>query len=259
MKNKILALFAFVLLGSCCLFAAEGEQKQKPLVVGTTTGYAPYVSLNAEGKYEGFDIDFANLLAQKLGREIAIQDFGSMPSLMMALKQDKADMLIWAISITKERMEKLEMVYYQGATIDTTPFLFWGKIPEGIQSISDIEKISNNVVCVEAGSSQEDIVKAFPKLTLKYVDKVLDIVMDLKYGKCLTTTIDPGLIPGYVKKHPQLKVVNLPIPENLKIYGNGVAINKKNQELAAQVRQAVAELTTEGKIAELEKKWNLQE
>ena len=259
MMNKFF-VFIVAILALCTTFAqANTDKKVQPLVVGTTTGYAPFVSLNAAGEYEGFDIDFANLLSKKLEREIRIQDFGSMPSLMMALKQGKADMLIWAVSITKERMEKMEMVYYQGATIDSTPFLFWEKVPEGINSISDIEKISKNIVCVEAGSSQEDIVKAFPKLNIKYVDKVLDIVMDLKYGKCLTTTIDPGLIPGYVNKHPQLKVVNLPIPENQKIYGNGVAISKKNCDLAKQVRIAVDELIKEGKIAELEKKWNLQD
>lgn len=47
------------------------------LIVGTTSGYAPYVSINAEGEYEGFDIDVAKALADKLGRKLVIKDFGT--------------------------------------------------------------------------------------------------------------------------------------------------------------------------------------
>ena len=76
------------------------------LVVGTTSGYAPYVSINTEGEYEGFDIDIAKALADKLGRRLVIKDFGSMPALILAIKQNKADVLIWSISITQERKNK---------------------------------------------------------------------------------------------------------------------------------------------------------
>lgn len=102
------------LLGyGCSLFLAVGAplasasttKEEKVLNVGTTSGYAPYVSLNTEGQYEGFDIDFARLLAAKLGRKLVIEDLGSMPSLILALKQGKVDSLIWAVSITETRQQ----------------------------------------------------------------------------------------------------------------------------------------------------------
>jgi polar amino acid transport system substrate-binding protein len=77
-------------------------------VVGTTSGYAPFVSLDAEGKYHGFDIDLAELLAIKLNKKLVIKDLGSMPSLMLGLKQKKIDALIWAVSITEDRMKNYE-------------------------------------------------------------------------------------------------------------------------------------------------------
>ena len=259
MFNKLIVWIGLFVAASTSALQASDQKDKEPLIVGMTTGYAPYISLSPKGEYEGFDIDFARLLSKRLDKEILFQDFGSMPSLMLALKQGKADMLIWAISITKERMRKLEMVYYQGKTVDTAPFVFWKSIPQGITSIADLENVPNNIICVEAGSSQEDILKVFPKLSLKNVDKVADVIMDLKYGKCLSTTIDPGLIAGYVKKYPELKVIYLPIPESVKLFGNGIAINKQNQELASEVRAAVTELIKEGKVAELEKKWNLDQ
>lgn len=251
------SLFIINLFFCTNLTSAEAEKSLPPLVVGTTSGYAPFVSLNEKGDYEGFDVDVATLIGEELGREIILRDFGSMPSLMMALKQEKADLLIWAISITEDRLKKLNMIHYQGKVIDSAPFLFWGNPPESIKSISDIESLKNNTVSVEAGSSQEDILKYYPKLQVKYVDKVLDVVMDLRYGKCLTATIDPSLIPVYKQKYPELKAIELALPKEAHVYGNGIAISKNKKSLADQVESAIKKIKSEGKIAELERKWGL--
>jgi len=225
-------------------------------VVGTTSGYAPYVRLANNGNYEGFDIDFAELLAKKLNKKLVIKDLGSMQSLMLAVKQKKIDALIWAVSITENRLKNYEMVYYQGNKTTETPFLFWNKIPEGINSIADLAK--EKAICAEAGSYQEGILKQFPKIKIKYVDKVTDAIMEIKFGKSLATTIDHALVARYQEQYPEIKVLNLPLPASSQSLGNGICMNKTNTELAAQVRKAVEELQKEGKIAELEKKWKLR-
>lgn len=227
-------------------------------VVGTTSGYAPYVSLDAQGKYEGFDIDLAELLAKKLNKKLVLKDLGSMPSLMLALKQGKIDTLIWAVSITEDRLKNIEMVYYQGDKMIEMPFLFWNKIPEGITSIADLGKDSKKAVCAEAGSFQEDVLKKFSGVNIKNVDKITDAIMEIKFGKSFSTTVDPSLLPRFQAQYPEIKVLNLPLPTSAQSLGNGIGISKSNQELAAQVRKAVDELIAEGKIAELEKKWKLR-
>jgi len=225
-------------------------------IVGTTSGYAPFVSLDSEGKYEGFDIDLAELLAIKLNKKLVIKDLGSMPSLMLGLKQKKIDALIWAVSITEDRMKNYEMVYYQGDKTTETPFLFWNKIPERITSIADLAK--EKAICAEAGSYQEGILKKFPEIKIKNVDSVTAAIMDIKFGKSLATTIDHSLVSGFQAQYPEIKVLNLPLPPSEQSLGNGICINKDNQELVSQVRKAVDELRAEGKIAELEKKWQLR-
>jgi len=243
-------LFILCLL-SLKLFASD-------FVVGTTSGYAPYVSLDAQGKYEGFDIDLAELLAQKLGKKLVLKDLGSMPSLMLALKQGKIDALIWAVSITEDRLKNIEMVYYQGDKMVEMPFLFWNKIPEGITSIADLSKDPKTAICAEAGSFQEDVLKKFPGISIKNVDKITDAIMEIKYGKSSATTADPSLLPRFQAQYAQIKVLNLPLPADAQSLGNGIGINKSNQELARQVKEAVESLTAEGKIAQLEKKWKLR-
>ena len=244
----------FSLWTSIQAFAAE---ENRPLIVGTTSGYAPFVSLNTQGKYEGFDIDVAELLGKKLSRPIIIKDCGSMPGLMIALKQGKIDVLIWAVSITEDRLKNVDMVYYQGEKVTKIPILFWKSIPEGIQSLEDLVKDSKKPISIEGGSFQEGILKSLANAPLKYVDKIDDIIMEIKYGKSSAGTIDSCLLPRFQAQYPEIKILELPIPGDKQSLGNGICINKSNKELTAQVRQAIAELNEEGKITALEKKWKL--
>jgi ABC-type amino acid transport substrate-binding protein len=224
-------------------------------VVGTTSAYAPYVSLDEKGQYVGFDIDVAEALANKLDQKLVLRDLGSMPSILLALKQGKIDAAIWAISITEERQKRMEMIYYQGEKVTALPLLFWGRIP--VASLSEMANNPKAVIAVEAGSFQDRFLQKVPGLTLKYVDKVMDALLEIRYGKSLATLIDPSLLPIVKEQFPQIQALNVPLPPSEQSFGNGICLNKNNA-LATRVRQAVAELRSEGKIAELEKKWKLE-
>lgn len=229
------------------------------LIVGTTSGYAPYVSINDKGDYEGFDIDIANAIAEKLGRHLIIKDFGSMPALILALKQKKADVLIWSISITQERQKQMSMVYYQGEKVTSLPLLFWGKVPDHVKNLEDMANNPNTVISVEAGSFQENVLLSVQGLTLKQVDKVSDAILELKYGKSQAVLIDNSLKTIYTKKFPQLKSLTIHLPESKQSLGNGICINLDNKELTSAIQKAVSELFSEGTITKLEAKWKLKE
>lgn len=246
----------------CCLFSIiffTSSAYADDFIVGTTSGYAPYVSINAAGEYEGFDVDIAKALADKLGRRLVIKDFGSMPALILAIKQNKADALIWSISITQERQKQMAMIYYQGEKVSTLPLLFWGEIPENVKGLEDMANSPNAVISVEAGSFQENVLLDVPGLTLKQVDKVSDAILELKYGKSRATLVDHSLKSIYMEKFPQLKSLTITLPESKQSMGNGICLNLNNRELIAAIQKAVDELAKEGTIANLEAKWKLKE
>ncbi len=248
--------FIFCLL-SIISFASTTLAEE--LVVGTTSGYAPYVSINAEGEYEGFDIDIAKALADKLSRKLIIKDFGSMPSLFLALKQNKVDILIWSISITQDRQKQMAMIYYQGEKVTSLPLLFWEKVPANIKGLEDMAHNPKAVISVEAGSFQETILLSVPGLKLKQVDKVSDAILELKYGKSLATLIDYSLKPIYMEKFPQLKSLIVNLPESKQSMGHGICLNLNNKDLISAIQKAVDELFNDGTIAKLEAKWKLKE
>ncbi len=234
------------------LFANENEN---PLVVGTTSGYAPFVSLNEKGEYEGFDIDLANALAAKLKRPLWIRDFGSMPGLMLALKQGKADALIWAISITEERKKSLDMIYYQGEKVSDISLIFWKTAPQGIKDFAGLPR--DRIISVEAGSYQESVLNKVPKLDLNRIDRVSDAILALKYGKSWAAALDESLFPKLKAQHPELQKIKLPLPPEDVSQGNGICVNRSNRELSSQIEKAVEELRADGTLERLEKKWGL--
>jgi ABC-type amino acid transport substrate-binding protein len=239
-----------IILSIFCIAEAS-----EPLVVGTASGYAPFVSLNDQGEYEGFDVDVAKELAERLNRKLVLKDLGSMPSLLLSLKQNKVDALIWAISITEERMKVFDMVYYQGDKVESLPLMFWKTAPVGIREIGDLKKCPQEI-CVEAGSYQESVLKESVKL--KYLDTITAVVMDIKAGNSSAAAIDPSLVAKFKERYPEIQVVNLPLPPNQQSMGNGICLNRSNEALTAQVRQAIEAMRKEGKIAELEAKWRLR-
>lgn len=229
------------------------------LIVGTTSGYAPFVSINAEGEYEGFDIDIAKAIADKLGRRLVIKDFGNMPALILAIKQNKADAVIWSITITQERQKQMAMIYYQGEKTTSQPLLFWEKIPDNIQGLEDLARSPNAVISVEAGSFQENVLLDIPGLKLKQVDKVSDAILELKYGKSQAALIDNPLKRIYMEKFPKLKSLTVNLPESKQSMGNGICLNPNNKDLIAAIQKVVNELFSNGTIANLEAKWKLKE
>jgi len=253
MKNLYIIFLAFIFVYCPIIFSNEDT-----FVVGTSSGYAPFVSLNKKGTYEGFDIDFAHALAKKMNKKLILKDLGSMNSLMVALNQKKIDVIIWAISITQDRMKNLTLIHYQGKKETKYPIIFWKKIPEIFsENIESLCKTPKDFVCVEAGSAQEDILKSYSKLNIRYIEKITDGIMEIKYGKSIATICDTSLLPNLCKQNPELIVQYLDLPPSQIINGFGLAIKKTNKKLSDQVSKAVDELKKDKTISILEKKWNL--
>lgn len=251
--QKYFCLFLFLLFLALLTSCGQHAPDTKTLVVGLCSGYPPYEILNQKGELEGFDVDIAHAIGKKLGKEVVIKDM-AFDALIMELSQGKLDLIISGMSITQQRLEKLHMVHYQGKQLSHLSLIFWKNIPDGITSLDDMKKYPEAVMCVQAGTIQEDVAKLYPTINLKYLD-VPEMPMDLMYGKSLTALLENPVADGIKKKQPDIKVVQVQLPPQKHFLGNGIAIDKKQSALADQIEKIVAEFKTDGTIASLEKKW----
>lgn len=239
----------FVVLRNCSDSCADDA-----FVVGTVSGYAPFVSINEDGEYVGFDIDVAQALADRLGKKLVINDLGSMTSLFIALEQGKIDAIIWGLSITQERLNKVAMICYQGEAVVTYPLMFWKRIPDGVTSIEDMQ---GRTVCVEPASSQDAVLSNYSFIQKNPTEKVDDALLAIQYGKADAAFVEPAIAKKFKNKCSDIVILDVPLAPKDQVQGIGIAINRKNIDLTERVKCAVSALQDASTIKMYEEKWGI--
>ncbi|MDZ7970230.1 MAG: transporter substrate-binding domain-containing protein [Nostoc sp. DedSLP03] len=97
----ILALLLMVSPG-----VAQKPQLQQPLLVATRV-IPPFV-LSNKGELSGFSIDLWRKIANQIGVESKFIEYSTVPQLLSAIKESKANLGISAISITAEREQNFD-------------------------------------------------------------------------------------------------------------------------------------------------------
>lgn len=260
MKYRKIVISCALFIGCIGLYVflkqASMHHDADQLVMGTAAGYAPFVSINPQGEYEGFDSDVAEALAKKLGKKLALKDLGSMTSLFMALDQGAIDAVIWGLSITQDRLKKVAMVHYQGQATASYPLIFWKTIPPEIKSLSDMK---NKTICVEPGSSQEAIVSKYDAIRLVPIEKVDDALLNIQYGKTDAAFVEPVIAKKFKNKYPEIQILDVQLAPEDQERGVGIMIKKDRAELIKNVQQAIKALKEEGLIKRFEQKWGMAE
>lgn len=236
-------------------YVIKMNNKEKTnFIVGTATGYAPFVSINQKGDYEGFDIDVSRSLAQELKKELIIKDLGSMTSLFLALANGSIDAIIWGLSITQERTQKINMIRYYGDDITSYSLLFWEEIPKDVKKIEDM---CGKTVCVEPNSSQESVLNNYPCIFKKPTEKVDDALLQIQYGKCDAALVEPAIAKKFKNKFEEIKILEVPLQQKDQVHGIGIATRKENKRLTDEITKAVETLKNKGIINTFAIKWGV--
>lgn len=229
------------------------------LIVGMMGGWAPFMTINAQGGYEGFDVDVATELAKRMGKQLVIKDFGSVASCLIAVEQNKANMVFSGLDITESRLKKFIMVPYAGQTITSIALVFWNSIPAGVHSMENLRTLSACTICTDPGSSQEKYLDQFNFITKKPMASVADMVLDLRYGKSTAAILEPFLAQRIKRKNPEAQILEMPLPLEFQQFGFGIAIKKNNTILEQITTTIIKEMRQDGTLTALEKKWQLEE
>jgi polar amino acid transport system substrate-binding protein len=249
-KRLALAISAAALAVS--IGAAHAQDALK-LTIASEGAYPPFNNLTSDGKLEGFDIDIGNALCAEMKAECTwvSQDWDGM---IPALQAGKFDAIIASMSITPERLEKVDFSkkYYNTPPAiavpkdsdvkDITPESLKGKTL-GVQGSTSH---SNYAEAKDSGSE----IKMYPtsdeyKLDIANgrIDAVMDDVvvlgqwLDSDAGSCCkllgTITPDPAI-------HGP---------------GAGVTVKKGNTALADKFTAAIAAIRANGKYKEINDKY----
>lgn len=258
MKNKKIVGIITLCITLCCMYVMllkkSSSRNESELIVGIASGYAPFVSMNEAGQYEGFDIDVAHALADQLGKKLKLQDLGSMTSLFMALDQGKIDLIAWGLSITQERLKNVAMIHYQGVATTSYPLIFWKEIPVGVVTLDDMQ---GKTVCVEPASAQDIILSKYTAIDTLPTEKVDDALLHIQYNKAAASFVEPAIAKKFKNKYQEIQILDINLNPQDQALGIGLVVKKENIMLVDQLEIAVTLLKSTGVIEELERKWDI--
>lgn len=145
-----LALAGFAAKPAAAQNALEKIKRSGEMVVGTSASYAPF-EYHEGSNIVGFDIDLGTEIAKRMGVKISWVEI-EFKGIVAALKSQRVDLLITALTKTPERAEQIAFsIPYYDAGI--------GAAKRDGSAIAKPEDLKGKVVGVQIGTSGERFVR----------------------------------------------------------------------------------------------------
>ncbi|MBV6628090.1 MAG: ABC transporter substrate-binding protein/permease [Rivularia sp. (in: Bacteria)] len=255
MKKRRLLLLSIILIISIILsnyhpINASSVGKET-LTMITSPDYPPYEfyqTKNGDRQIVGFDIDIANYIKKELNFKlnIAQSDFNG---LIPALQANRADFVMAGMTPTPQRRANVDfsIIYYEAK--DTI-------VASKASNITKPKDLSHKIVGVQLGTIQEQnaqkISQKFPNIKLKRLNKVPEIVQEIKAGRIDAAIVEDTVALGFVKSNPDLQFNIIPSLENAS--GSAIAFPKGSQ-LVKPFNKVLQQMKDNGELERLSKKW----
>lgn len=242
------------LAASAALLALGTAQAQEKVVkIGTEGAYPPFNNLTADGKLEGFDVDIAQALCDemKVKCEFITQDWDG---IIPALQAGKFDAIIASMSITPERLEKVDFTnkYY-----NTPPAIAAPKDTD-IKGVTK-EDLAGKTIGAQASTTHFNYSTAtYTDSTIKPYPTAQEYQLDLANGRLDAVNDDIVVISQWLDSPDGAccKLVGAITPvEEIHGPGAGIAIRKGETELRDQFNAAIEAIRANGKYKEINDKY----
>ncbi len=230
-------------------------KKRGTLNVGTEAAYVPYEFFK-DGKIVGYDPDIADLMVPKIGAKAKFIDT-AWSGIIPALYAKKFDCIISAMTITKERAEK---VLFSMPYADASNVILLRANEDRIKTADDL---SGKIIGVQLGSAAANIIKVF-EAKLKAAGKpgYADVKQYEHYPEAYQDLLNKR-IDAVVNSRSTMMVVMRDAPGKFKMLPGisdvtayfGMAFRKEDTALRDFVNSQLAGMKQDGTLAKLQDKW----
>ncbi len=237
----------------------ERIQQTKTIQVGSDIAYAP-VEFYKEGTQEvqGIDPDLAAKMGEKLGVTFKFNN-ATFDTIIPALKAKRFDIIMSAMSDTKERQKEIDFIDYFNAG---TSILVRKGNPENIQSLDDL---CGKTIALQKGTTQVDVANAQqekctaagkPKIKILTFDKDTDAQLQVKSGRAVADMNDFP-VAAYTAQTSgggnDFEVVG----QQIEAGPYGIGVRKDDQQLRDALQAALRAIIEDGGYDEVLRKWNV--
>ena len=248
MAKLVLVMAGIFMLG--CSAWADLLNKDV-LVVGTESTYPPYESRDPAGNLVGFDIDLMQLVANKLGKKLEWQDM-AFDALIPTLITKRIDIVIAGMTVTAERAERV--LFSKPYEVSINAFIVQSGSP-----IKDLPALNGKKVAVQIGTVQETYAHTIPGVTVLTFQKFTDCAHEVALGRVDAALMDIPVVREFIGQKEFSGKIEIGFEQILTEGGKALVFPLDEKEFAAAVNNVLDELEANGQMAELRKKWNMEQ
>ena len=259
MKTRLLLLAMLIVLamvpGPSRADTLDAIKQRGEMIVGMEAAYVPFEYFD-NGKIVGYDTDIANAVAKRLGVKARFIDT-AWDGIIPALYAEKFDVIMSAMTITKERAEK---VMFSMPYADASNMILLRAKGDDIKAAEDL---SGHAVGAQLGSAGAQVAKAFEaKLKGESKPGFTELKLYNHYPEAYLDLLNHRT-DGVINSRSSLEVVMKDQPGKYRMIGGiqslraffGIAVRKDEGALLSVVNAELAAMKSDGTLAKLQEKW----
>lgn len=247
--KKILALVMAVLLVAG-VFALAGcgktdDNDGAKLILATSADFPPYEYIEGNG-YAGIDIEIAGLIAEKIGRELVVENM-NFNSIINAVETGKADIGMAGLTVNEDRLQSVDftesyatgvqaIIVPENSPIKTVEDIY----AEGAAYKFGVQLSTTGDIYISTEINDDKTLNG----TVEQYTTGAEAVAALVAGKIDCVVIDNEPAKSFVAANKGLKVLDT----EYAVEDYAICLAKGNTELLEQINKALAELKADGKI-----------
>lgn len=248
---RLVAAAALTAIGATGALAQAKEWKE--VRIGTEGAYPPYNNLNAKKELEGFEIDYGNLICEKMKVKCTwvVQDWDG---IIPALLANKYDIIIAGMNATDERKKQVDFT----SVYSKTPIWMVGPKSTASNDISPAALKGKAIGAQGSTIHANYLEKYYKDSNARLYPTQEEVNLDLINGRLDYAVADALALADFLKGQGKdcCKLV-AEVKRDDAIHGPGVggAVRKADVALKAMWDKAIAESMADGSHKKLEDKW----
>ena len=245
-RRTATASLAALALGASTLAAGA-----ETLRIATEGAYPPFNFVDASGELQGFDVEIARALCDRMGVECEITA-QAWDGIIPGLNAGRYDAIVASMSITPARLEAVNFTqpYYQAGAVLVAP------VDSDI--LPEAEAMAGKTIGVQRASTYANLIEQrFPGATVRLYDTVENHNLDLLAGRLDGVIAQRIFMSNWLEEEGagfEMKGEAMLDPDVLGL-GAGIAIRKADTELLERMDAALTAIMDDGTYTEINDRW----
>ena len=228
----------------------EEIQKRGEIRVGFEAGYQPFEMTDKQGRFIGFDIDFAKEMAKAMKVKFVPVNT-AWDGIIPALMTKKFDIIMGGMTVTQERNLKINFAdpyIVVGQTV-----LLNAKHKGKVKSYKDLNNPKYKVTSMLGTTGEQAIKRMLPRATYKSFEVQTEAALEVLSGKADAMIYDLPFSASFYAKHGEGKLVFLDKPFTYEPLA--WAVRKGDPDFLNWLNNFLRQMKNDGRYDKIYNKW----